>query len=118
MKVVYVAGPIRAENSWLRELNIRKAEMLALDAWKAGAAVICPHAMGRFYTDDDYPMWIAGDLEIISRCDALLMVNGWDQSLGAKAERAEAMLLGKKICYSLDELIEWLSDEKHGSWSS
>lgn len=102
--MVYVAGPIRAANAWEREQNIRRAEALALEAWKAGAAAICPHAMGRFYDDGDYEMWIKGDLAIIARCDAVLVTPEWERSTGAKAEVAEARRLGIPVIHSAAEI--------------
>lgn len=102
--VVYVAGPIRAANAWEREQNIRRAEALALEAWRAGAAAICPHAMGRFYDDGDYAMWIAGDLAIIARCDAVLVTPDWERSQGARAEVAEAHRLGVPVLHSVGEI--------------
>ena len=49
MKVVYVAGPFRGRDSWEIESNIRRAEALALEVWRAGAAALCPHANTRFF---------------------------------------------------------------------
>ena len=39
MKVVYVAGPYRADTEYEVLLNIQAAERLALQIWKAGAAL-------------------------------------------------------------------------------
>lgn len=107
LKVVYVAGPMRADNAYLRELNIRRAEEVALSIWTAGAVAICPHSQGRFY-DESQCDWLAGDLEILSRCDAVYMVSGWNQSEGACQERARALELGKPVLYSYETFFEWL----------
>jgi hypothetical protein len=110
MKVVYVAGPFRGANSWEIEQNIRRAEALALDVWRMGAAVICPHANTRFFqgaADDE--VWLSGDLEILSRCDAVLLTPDWERSAGAMEERETALNLGIKVLYTLRELDEWLS---------
>ena len=37
-KVVYVAGPFRGDSHWDIEQNIRRAEELSLEIWKAGGA--------------------------------------------------------------------------------
>ena len=71
-KLIYVAGPFRAPNSWEMEQNIRRAEALALEVWKLGLPAICPHANTRFYqgaAPDE--VWLEGDIEIMRRCDAV-----------------------------------------------
>jgi len=111
MKVVYVAGPFRAANSWDMELNIRHAEALSLKLWKMGAAVICPHANTRYFqgaTKD--AVWLEGDLEIIRRCDAIVMTKTWRRSSGAREEHHLAKDLGMPIFHEnkLQELRKWL----------
>ena len=49
MKVVYIAGPFRGPNAWEIEQNIRRAESLALEVWRAGAAALCPYTNTRFF---------------------------------------------------------------------
>lgn len=109
MKLVYIAGPFRAANLWLQELNIRSAEAAALEVWKLGVAVICPHANTRFFqgaAPDD--VWLDGDLEIVRRCDALLLVTNWEHSVGARGEMEEAKKFGLKIFQTVEELKCWL----------
>jgi nucleoside 2-deoxyribosyltransferase len=109
LKLVYIAGPFRAANAWEVEQNIRKAEALALEVWKLGAAVVCPHTNTRFF-DGALPdaTFLAGDLEILSRCDAVLMVDGWEQSRGAVAESVFATDKGIRVFTSLADLGQWL----------
>ena len=87
-KVIYTAGPFRAKTSWEVEQNIRRAELAALMLWKLGFAVICPHANTRFFSgeirDEDF---LAGDLNIVARCDGVLLLSGWRMSEGSRAER-------------------------------
>lgn len=87
MIVVYIAGPFRGPNSWEIECNIRRAEELALSAWRAGFAVICPHTNTRFFQGaGPDAIWLEGDLEILRRCDAVLLTTDWQRSSGARAE--------------------------------
>jgi hypothetical protein len=91
MFVVYVAGPYRAKDAWAREQNIRRAEEAAFALAEMGAAPLCPHTMTRFFDgtlSDDY--WLAVTLELMRRCDAILLLDGWERSAGARAEAAEA----------------------------
>ena len=105
MRLVYVAGPYRGPSAWKIEENIRRAECLALEVWKGGMACICPHTNTRFYQGEAADeIWLQGDLEIMSRCDWVLMVPGWESSTGATAERDYAIRIGIPVVYSLEEL--------------
>ena len=93
MKVAYVAGPYRAKTINGIWCNIERAKLLAADLWKMGYAVICPHANTAFMDGattsnqaDDSHVWLKGDLEILKRCDCIVMIPGWEQSEGATAE--------------------------------
>lgn len=87
MKLVYIAGSYRAANPWLIEQNIRKAEELCLEVWKNGHVGVCVHSMCRFmYLAAPDEVWLKGDLEILGRCDAMLLVPGWESSAGTLGE--------------------------------
>ena len=114
MKVVYVAGPFRGPDSWTIENNIRRAETLALEVWRLGAAAICPHTNTRFFqgaAPDN--VWLDGDLAILGKCDAMLMTPDWERSGGARAEHDYAAERHMKIFYDLKSLGEWLYVESH-----
>lgn len=109
MPVVYVAGPFRAESAYGVELNIRRAEALALEVWRLNCAAVCPHTNTRHFSGvlpDE--TWLTGDLAILSRCDVLLLTPDWAESSGATAERAFATQRGMPVCETLDELATWL----------
>jgi len=108
-KVVYVAGPFRADSHWDIEQNIRRAEELSLEIWKAGGAGLCPHANTRFFQNaapDD--VWLIGDLAMLAKCDALLMTNDWKRSSGAREEHDFFEKTGRPIFYKIDDLRSWL----------
>ncbi len=107
MKVIYIAGPFRAANSWDMEQNIRRAEELALEAWRLGFAVVCPHTNTRFFhgaAEDS--IWLDGDIEIMRRCDAVLFTPDWERSSGARAEHEAANAVGLPVFFSLSALRE------------
>lgn len=109
MKVVYVAGPFRGANSWEMEQNIRHAEVLALGVWRLGAAALCPHTNTRFFQGAaDDSVWLDGDIELLRRCDAIIMTDNWMASVGARAEHNYAETWGIPVLYSLAELRKWL----------
>jgi nucleoside 2-deoxyribosyltransferase len=121
--VVYVAGPVRATSiccllydaygkpvgqtdCWQVEQNIRRAEELAWRVWEAGFTALCPHTNTRFYQNslpDD--TWLAGDLELLRRCDAVLLTLDWMRSSGARAERDFAINEGVSVFTTVEDLI-------------
>ena len=76
----------------------------SLHLWKAGWAVICPHKNTELFDGhcaDD--VWLRGDLAILSRCDAVYMLNGWENSEGATEEHRLAQKLGLTVMYQMGE---------------
>jgi hypothetical protein len=112
MKVIYIGGPFRAANTWEIEQNVRRAEEVALEVWRLGAAAICPHANTRFFQrilPDS--VWLDGDLEIIARCDALLLQGNWQNSAGTLGEIEQALSLGLPIFDAISRLKKWLENQ-------
>lgn len=116
MKVVYIAGKFRGPNSWEMEQNIRRAEELSLQVWQRGAAALCPHTNTRFFQGaGPDSLWLEGTLALLAKCDACIMVPGWELSIGARGELAYALEHDIPVFYRLDELEEWL-EEPTGAW--
>jgi hypothetical protein len=91
MKLVFISGAYRSDTVHGIVENIRKAESVAIKYWRLGYAVICPHKNTALFDGlmpDD--TWLNGDLEILKRCDAIIMVKDWEKSTGAKAEKVFA----------------------------
>ena len=100
MKTVFVAGPFRAAISWEIQQNVTRAEQVALELWRMGLAVLCPHSNCRHFqgaAPDD--VWLRGDLEMVSRFDAVVMLPTWEFSEGARGEHAHAIKEGKVVFY-------------------
>ena len=100
MRVAYLAGPYRAPTENALWENIMEARRIAVELWKLGYAVICPHTNTAFFglgADHDH-IFLDGDLEIISRldpkCDCMVMMPKWRDSVGACGEREVAMKCG------------------------
>ncbi len=108
MRVIYIAGAFRAKTQWGIMQNVRKAEDASLELWKLGYAVICPHTMTQHFQDEcDDEVWLNGCLELLKRCDAILMLDGWIRSRGSCEEYSLADELHIPIYFSLDEVKEW-----------
>ena len=103
-RVIYLAGPYRAETEAEIEANIERARDVAKLLWRAGFVVICPHAnTAHFERDCPYVDFVTGDLEIVARCHYVVMLDGWEKSKGACRERAFAKASGIEVFDSLDE---------------
>ena len=102
MKVIYIAGKYRGPNAWAIEQNIRAAEEVAARVWAMGMVALCPHANARHMegvTTDEH--MLAGTLELLRRCDAVVLVPGWGLSVGTRGEVDEASVLHMPI-FGLD----------------
>ena len=101
MKIIYVAGPLRNKDMYGMIKNIAHAWEMSKKLWDAGWAVICPHCNSAFM-GLDFQTVIKKDLEIISRCDAVFMLNEWLNSEGATTEHKYAVSKGIPIFYEFD----------------
>ncbi len=112
MKLIYLAGPFRAEDNFRIQQNILDAEAVAyaiITESKGAAAVLCPHALGRNFIGtftDDY--WLAATMEMLKRCDAVYSFCRWRESAGTKAEVEAAEKLGLPVFYSRAEVLRFV----------
>ena len=112
MKVVYIAGPYRdVRGEWFVRQNIRKAEEASVSVWQCGGVGLCPHkntaGFGGIPGCPD-ETWLLGDMELLSRSDAIFMVDGWERSSGAREELNFARKHGITVLYTLEDIIEFL----------
>lgn len=117
MKVVYIAGPFRSasqfspgqQDAWGIQQNVMAAMSLALEVWRMGAVALCPHSNTMFFQNaaPDH-VWLDGDLELLKRCDAVLMTPDWQRSSGARAEHDFAQFHNIPVFYDVDILRLWV----------
>lgn len=105
MKLVYVAGPYMSSLEGIAQYHeitdhILEAEEVSLRLAERGIGFFCPHthtahfeakvSVGeQFYKDLD--------MELLKKCDAIVLIKGWHNSSGSKAERAYAESVGMPI---------------------
>jgi hypothetical protein len=109
MTVVYIAGPFRGPTPWVVEQHVRIAEALAFAVAQIGAMPLCPHTNTRFFhgtmTDE---FWLDGTIELMSRCDAVLLTRDWHESQAARGEVARAHQLSLPVFEDVDALQLWM----------
>jgi hypothetical protein len=88
--LIYVSGKYSGDI----DANIEKAMQIAAELWIKGHAVICPHGNTSHFEIRcpavTWEQYIAGDLNMIARCDGLVMIPGWEESKGAVIEKEYA----------------------------
>ncbi len=102
--IAYISGAYSADTKEGVEQNIRESERVAKELWSARITALSPHMNTAHFqiegvTYDDY---IKGDLEMLARCDAVVMLPNWFSSPGAMAEKVFAKNLGMPIYYYPD----------------
>ena len=115
--IVYVAGLYRGKSRWRLvrawEIfrNIVRARECALRWWTKGHAVICPHSNTAFMDGlADDSVWLTGDLELMRGCGIIVMLDGWDRSLGAIGEHQFAL---EEVVAKQSAIIVYDPEQKH-----
>jgi nucleoside 2-deoxyribosyltransferase len=87
--LIYTAGPYTSPlgtfGVWQ---NLFRASKVAHELVKYGYAVICPHLNTQYLDGVEVSprMLVEQDLEMIRRCDGIVLVEGWEHSYGTRAE--------------------------------
>lgn len=98
--LIYIAGPFTAPTREGVEANIKAAEAVGIVIAQLGGMPIIPHCNTShpgFEGAQGYQFWVAGTAKLMARCDAVVLVRGWETSKGATGERDLALQLGIPI---------------------
>lgn len=90
--IAYLSGPMRGKKDYKKAFN-EAAEKLK----KGGATVINPAGMESVAGDLPYEAMMKLDLAMLAQADTIVMLSGWEKSLGANRELGFAMGAGKQI---------------------
>lgn len=106
--VVYIAGRFRAKDGWLINENVFVAEKAGRGVARLGGMPLVPHSIGAHMagTEDD-TFWLTGTLELMRRCDLVLVLPGWEDSQGARGEIAEAERIGLPVIFPANGFPGW-----------
>jgi len=91
--VAYVAGPYRAETVNGIVENIQRVRSVALELWRMGYVVICPHLNSALMDGAVDKVFLEGGLELVRRSDVVVLVGDWRESEGTLAEVELALKL-------------------------
>lgn len=96
MKSIYIAGPITGKPYFREVFNIAELTLL-----HKGWIVLNPARLPAGLSESAY-MDIC--LAMVRSADAMVMLDGWDDSNGASCEHLLAVKMGKKIAYSVRDV--------------
>ena len=114
---VYIAGKFRPKGpkEFQRiELgtNVRNALAVGFSVARLGCVPVIPHSMYQEFYGFSVPesFWLEATASLLDRCDAVLLVPGWQESDGTLAERKRAKAQGIPVFETVVELREWMRD--------
>ena len=100
--------------------NIEVARQAMWELMRLKHVPFCPHTMtagGEHAEGLTYDDLLRIDLEWLGQCEVILMLDGWEESKGAKIEHEWAKYLGLKIFYDIADMHSnckyaqpWLQD--------
>lgn len=104
--MIYLASPYSHPSKWTRERRFRSACRQAAAMMRRGALVFSPiahsHPVAEFGLPRDWSFWEKYDREMISKCERMvvLMLDGWRDSVGVRAEIEIAKAARKPVSYA------------------
>lgn len=114
---IYIAGPYCPRNCDLHTApvyahrNVKKAIEIFWELVKKGHLPYIPHLthflqleIPEDMTIPSQEFWYKFDLEWLKCCDAIFMLEGWENSKGAKLELEIAKKLGLQVFYKLEDV--------------
>lgn len=112
--IVYIAGPYRSKYGRIGVIiNIWKARQLAKKLWAKGIYTITPHLNSALMDRVcDSQIFLDGDIEIMKRCNYVLLLDSWNDSKGTINEIEVALSNGIRVfdTHETNDLIDILRD--------
>ena len=98
---VYIAGPMRG----LPDFNYPRFNACAATLREIGWHVVNPAEIGAAYGTPEQinadpallAVVVSAELHALEKCDAIFLLEGWNESVGAKQELAAALAAGLKV---------------------
>jgi hypothetical protein len=114
LKIIYVAGKLTGKDNFEISRNVRAAEDVAMEVVKLGAMPLIPHANTglNFFGTATEEFWYEGTVELMLRCDAVILVPGWTRSKGVALVMNAAQAKLMPIFATPEELGAWLRGDE------
>jgi hypothetical protein len=112
MRLVYIAGPYRSKTVHGVTQNIARAKAIGDIVIRMGHYPLIPHKNTELcegLADDDF--FIKGTMEMMLRCDAVLVTPMWEASSGTRGEIIAAHQNSIPVFFSPHDLKTWLEDD-------
>jgi len=110
MKLVYVTGPYMGADYHQTEGYVAYAREWAEKLARAGHAFYCPHLNNAHFDaiapDVPKQFWREMNAAILHRCDALLLVPGWDNDEVTLRDVQYAETWGIPVAVTIDEIAQ------------
>jgi hypothetical protein len=103
--VIYLASPYTDIDPTVRQQRFEAACRAAAELMRAGKTIFAPIAYSHVLCSYELPInwnfWQRHDREYLEVCEGVvvLMLPGWEESVGVQAEIAIARELGKPVTY-------------------
>ena len=109
MKTIYISGPMsNTPNSNLEEFDKAEKQLKQLGFDVLNPHKICEEVNMRFFEMGripEYEDYLKEDiLQMLSKCDKVLVLNGWRGSKGAKLEIANAIACGLDVVFDISDV--------------
>jgi hypothetical protein len=119
--VIYLACPYSHPDPAVRQERFREACRVAAAMIRTGEVVFSPvihnHPLVEHGLPSDWEFWDRFDRVCLERCDEIvvLMLDGWEASVGVQAELAITRGLGKPVRFLAPEFLQWVAYSLTGS---
>ncbi len=116
-KLYYLASPYSDPSQEVQERRFNEVCEVAARLMRQNIFIFSPiahtHPIAQYGLPKDYEFWKRYDELMFSKCDALivLMLDGWTQSIGVKAEIEIAKKVGREIYYMNPATLRVIHDK-------
>src|SRR5438067_11503686 len=97
---IYIAGKYSDKDRRKIDAYVNKADAAAREVARMGHVPFCPHKMTNYWENDPvlkYEDFLRIDREWLRFCDAILLLDNWQESQGAKEEFRMAEQMGLQV---------------------
>ena len=107
VKLIYIACAFNAPTDFEKQLNVTAARQAGYQITKLGFYPVMPTVnTSGFEAANTIEFMYNATMELMRRCDAIYVVDGWHNSSGVKGEIEEATRLKIPFYFSMRKLVD------------